>query len=77
MTPGSSQPQPTGQPAGRIKKQHPKGHINVRTRFNNVCTFHEMYVAICTLNMGYTTLNIQIFTLYVHVCMIQNMFKIV
>ena len=77
MTPGSSQSQPAGQPDWRIKKLHPKGYINVRTCFNNVCTFHEMYVAICTLNMSYTTLHIQGCTLYVHVYMIQNMYIIV
>jgi hypothetical protein len=45
--------------------------------FSFVCTFHEMYVAICTLNMSYTTLNIQVHTLYVHVYMIQNAYVIV
>ena len=28
----------------------------VCTQFNNVCTIHEMYVAICTLNISYTNL---------------------
>ncbi len=54
MTPGSSQSQPTGQPAWRIKTLQPKGYISVRTQFNNVCTFYEMCVAICTLNISYT-----------------------
>ncbi len=53
-TPGSSQSQPTGQPAGQIKKLQPKGYNSVSTHFNYVCTFHEMYVAICTLNISYT-----------------------
>jgi hypothetical protein len=60
-----------------IKKLDPKGYINVRTRFSNVCTFHEMYVALCTLNMSYTTHNTQVCTLYVHVYMIQNAYIIV
>ena len=78
VTPGSSQSQPTGQPAGRIKKQQPKGwYINVRTRFSNVCTFHEMSVAVCTLNISYIALDIQVCTLNVHVYMIQNLYIIV
>ena len=57
VTPGSSQPQlPTGQPAGRIKKLQPNGYISVRTLFNDVCTIHEMYVAICTRYISYTNL---------------------
>ncbi len=57
MMPGSSQPQlPTGQPAGQIKKLQQKGYISVRTLFNNICTIHEMYVAICTQNISYTNL---------------------
>ncbi len=54
MTPCSSQSQPTGQPAWQIKKLQPKGYISVRTQFNDVCTFYEMYVADCTLNISYT-----------------------
>ncbi len=62
MTPdGSSQFQPAGQPAWRIKKLHPKGYISVRTQFNSVCpkfngvcTFYKMCVAFCTLNISYT-----------------------
>ncbi len=46
----------------------------VRTRFSNVCTFHEMYVAICTLSMSYTALNIHVCTFYVHVYVIQSLY---
>ncbi len=60
-----------------IKKLDPKGYINVRALFSDVFTFHEMYVAISTLNLSYTTLNIQVCTLYVHVYMIQNAYIIV
>jgi hypothetical protein len=37
-----------------------------------------MYLAVCTLlNMSYTTLNIQVCSLYVHVYMIQNAYVVV
>ena len=31
-------------------------YSSVRTQFNDVCTVHEMYVAICTRNIRYTKL---------------------
>ncbi len=31
-----------------------KGYNSVSTQFNNVCTIHEMYIAICTQNTSYT-----------------------
>jgi hypothetical protein len=60
VTPGSSPSQPTDQQTGQTKKLHPKGYIIVCTRSSNVCTFHEMYVAICALNKSYTALNMQV-----------------
>jgi hypothetical protein len=43
---------PTGDwpAAGRKKKLQPIGYINVRTLFSNVCTFHEVYIAVCTVH---------------------------
>ena len=69
------QPAPACRPASRAnQKLHPKGYINVRTRFSSVCTFHEMYVAICTLNIACINMYIHVCTLYVHVCTMQNMY---
>jgi hypothetical protein len=59
----------------RIKKLQPKGYITVLTLFNDVCTIHEMYVAICTRNISYTNLAYTCCTLYVHVYMTQNVCK--
>ena len=52
------QPVPAYRPASRTnQKAAAKGiYSSVRTQFNHVCTFHEMYVAICTLNISYTKL---------------------
>ncbi len=41
------------EPASLVnQKLQPKGYISVRTQFNNVCTFYEMYVAICTQSIS-------------------------
>ncbi len=52
-------------PAWRIKKLQPKGYIIVRTQFNNVCTFHELYVNICTRNPGIYYTNLSCTGLYI------------
>jgi hypothetical protein len=58
------QPVPAYRPARRAKqKLKPKGYIGVCTQFYDVCTFHKMYVAICTRNISCTYLDI-------HVCKI-------
>jgi hypothetical protein len=55
------QPDPAYRPASRaIKKAGPKGYISVRTLFNNICTLHEMYVAICTQHISCTYLDIHV-----------------
>jgi hypothetical protein len=60
VTPGSSQSLPTGQQAGQNQKAETKRIISVLTQFNDVCTFHEMYVAICTLKISCTYLDIHV-----------------
>ncbi len=52
------QPAPAAyRPACRTnQKLQPNGYISVRTMFNDVCTIHEMYVAICTRYISYTNL---------------------
>ena len=55
------QPGPAYRPASRAnQKAEPKGYISICTPFNNVCTFHEMYVALCTQNISCTYLDIQV-----------------
>ncbi len=52
------QPVPAYRPACQAnKKAAAKGYISVCTQFNNVCTFHELYVDICTGNIYYTNLS--------------------
>jgi hypothetical protein len=48
------QPDPAYRPASRADKN--QKDISVHTLFNNVCTFHEMYTAICTQNINYKNL---------------------
>ncbi len=55
------QPDPAYRPASRANiKAEPKGYISVRTLFIDVCTFHEIYVAICTQNIRFTYLDIRV-----------------
>ncbi len=48
-------------PASRAnKKTEPNRYISVHTLFNNVCTFHEIYVAICTQHISCIYLDIHV-----------------
>ena len=52
------QPVPAYRPASRANKKAAAKRIysSVRTQFNDVCTVHEMHVAICTQNISNTKL---------------------
>ncbi len=55
------QPDPAYRPASRANKRaEPKGYISVLSLFNDICTFHDIYVAICTQSIGSTYLDIHV-----------------